>query len=75
MLIYRMLLLYCKINCCFYIRFLSSIITIMVLMKRFPNHCLSVVDNLHMHVKSCELDPLPTWLLKECKAELVSQIT
>ena len=22
-------------------------------------------------VKSCELDPLPTWLLKECKAELV----
>ena len=25
-------------------------------------------------VKSCELDPLPTWLLKECKAELVRQI-
>ena len=23
-------------------------------------------------VKSCELDPLPTWLLKECKAELIS---
>ena len=26
-------------------------------------------------VKSCELDPLPTWLLKECKAELVPIIT
>ena len=26
-------------------------------------------------VKSCELDPLPTWLLKECKAELVLLIT
>ena len=26
-------------------------------------------------VKSCELDSLPTWLLKEWKAELVSQIT
>ena len=26
-------------------------------------------------VKSCELDPLPTWLLKECIAELVSIIT
>ena len=26
-------------------------------------------------VKSCELDPLPTWLLKECKAELVPLIT
>ena len=25
-------------------------------------------------VKSCELDPLPTWLLKECKAELVPLI-
>ena len=25
--------------------------------------------------KSCELDPLPTWLLKECKAELVPLIT
>ena len=26
-------------------------------------------------VKSCELDPLPPWLLKECKAELVPLIT
>ena len=26
-------------------------------------------------VKSCELDPLPTWLLKECKDELVPLIT
>ena len=26
-------------------------------------------------VKSCELDPLPTWLLKECKAELNPLIT
>ena len=26
-------------------------------------------------VKSCELDPLPTYLLKECKAELVPLIT
>ena len=26
-------------------------------------------------VKSCELDPLPTWLLKECKAELVPLFT
>ena len=26
-------------------------------------------------VKSCELDPLSTWLLKECKAELVPLIT
>ena len=26
-------------------------------------------------VKSCELDPLPNWLLKECKAELVPIIT
>ena len=26
-------------------------------------------------VKSCELHPLPTWLLKECKAELVPLIT
>ena len=26
-------------------------------------------------VKSCELDPLPTWLLKECIAELVPIIT
>ena len=26
-------------------------------------------------VKSCELDPLPTWLLKECIAELVHLIT
>ena len=26
-------------------------------------------------VKSCEMDPLPTWLLKECKAELVPLIT
>ena len=26
-------------------------------------------------VKSCELDPLPTWLLKECIAELVPHIT
>ena len=26
-------------------------------------------------VKSCELDPLPTWLLKECKAELDPHIT
>ena len=26
-------------------------------------------------VKSCELDPLPTWLLKECIAELVPLIT
>ena len=26
-------------------------------------------------VKSCEMDPLPTWLLKECKAELVIIIT
>ena len=26
-------------------------------------------------VKSCELDPLPTWLLHECKAELVPLIT
>ena len=26
-------------------------------------------------VKSCELDHLPTWLLKECKAELVPLIT
>ena len=26
-------------------------------------------------VKSCELDPLPTWLLKEYKAELVPIIT
>ena len=25
-------------------------------------------------VKSCELDPLPTWLLKECKTELVPLI-
>ena len=25
--------------------------------------------------KSCELDPLPTWLLKECLAELVPTIT
>ena len=25
--------------------------------------------------KSCELDPLPTWLLKECIAELVPLIT
>ena len=25
--------------------------------------------------KSCELDPLPTWLLKECIAELVATIT
>ena len=25
--------------------------------------------------KSCELDPLPTWLLKECMAELVPTIT
>ena len=25
-------------------------------------------------VKSCELDHLPTWLLKECKAELVPHI-
>ena len=25
--------------------------------------------------KSCELDPLPTWLLKECIAELVPTIT
>ena len=27
------------------------------------------------HAKSCELDPLPTWLLKECIAELVPTIT
>ena len=26
-------------------------------------------------VKTCELDPLPTWLLKECKPELVPLIT
>ena len=26
-------------------------------------------------VNACELDPLPTWLLKECKAELVPLIT
>ena len=26
-------------------------------------------------VKLCELDPLPTWLLKECIAELVPLIT
>ena len=26
-------------------------------------------------VKSCELDPLPNWLLKECIAELVPIIT
>ena len=26
-------------------------------------------------IKLCELDPLPTWLLKECKAELVPHIT
>ena len=26
-------------------------------------------------VKSCELDPLPTWLLQDCKAELVPLIT
>ena len=26
-------------------------------------------------VKSCELDPLPTWLLKECNAELIPLIT
>ena len=26
-------------------------------------------------VKSCELEPLPTWLLKECKAELDPLIT
>ena len=25
--------------------------------------------------KSCELDPLPTWLLKECLADLVSTFT
>ena len=25
--------------------------------------------------KSCELDPLPTWLLKECIADLVPTIT
>ena len=25
-------------------------------------------------VTSCEQDPLPTWLLKECKAELVPLI-
>ena len=25
--------------------------------------------------KSCELDPLPTWLLKKCIAELVPTIT
>ena len=49
MLINRMLLVYCKINCCFYMRLLSSIITIMLLMKRFANHCVSVVDNLHMY--------------------------
>ena len=24
------------------------------------------------HVKSCELDPLPTWLLKECKTDIVN---
>ena len=28
-----------------------------------------------LSVKSCELDPLPTWLLKECRAELVPLIT
>ena len=27
------------------------------------------------HVKSCELDHLPTWLLKECIAELVPRFT
>ena len=27
------------------------------------------------HAKPCELDPLPTWLLKECIAELVPTIT
>ena len=27
------------------------------------------------HVKSCELYPSPTWLLKESKAELVPHIT
>ena len=26
-------------------------------------------------VKSCELDPLPAWLLKKCKAKLVPLIT
>ena len=26
-------------------------------------------------VRSCELDPLPTWLLKECRAELVPLFT
>ena len=26
-------------------------------------------------IKSCELDPLPTWLLKECLAELGPLIT
>ena len=26
-------------------------------------------------VNSCELDPVPTWLLKDCKAELVPLIT
>ena len=26
-------------------------------------------------VKSCELDPLSTWLLRECIAELVPRIT
>ena len=25
--------------------------------------------------KSCELDPLPTWILKECIAELLPVIT
>ena len=28
-----------------------------------------------LSVKSCELYPLPTWLLKECKDELVPHIT
>ena len=28
-----------------------------------------------LSAKSCDLDPLPTWLLKECIAELVPTIT
>ena len=27
-----------------------------------------------VEIQSCELDPLPTWLLKECKAELIPLI-
>ena len=30
---------------------------------------------LHMRSKTCDLDPLPTWMLKECLPDLISIIT